>query len=312
MDDESGRFSARRRDAELEDAADWFARWQSGSVDESAFARWRDADPAHALAFARVTAAWENSTLSEVRAEGAAQSMPTRRRLVQGGIAAALMATAGSGLVATRAYAWETASTGVGETRKLRLPDGSMAALNTDTALSWRFSSRHRELWLGRGEVAFDLQPGPSARLRTEKDAAALGEGRFNARLHQEALDLIVLRGRAAAWSERNGAPAAHVRQRLLFTGAGPIVEPVSTDAVDAVLAWQGGEIVFADMPLAGAVAEYNRYLVRKIVIDDRAVGAVRVGGRFQSSDPTDFLHAVSTGLGLRVRAEADGYHLGR
>ncbi|MGK6320253.1 FecR family protein [Sphingomonas sp. DT-204] len=317
MDGESERFSAQRRDADLEHAAEWFARWQTGSVDEAAFARWRDADPAHALAFARVTAAWESAAVPGALPETAeAPLMPTRRRLMQGGMAAAaVMLAAGSGLVATRAYAWNSASTDVGETRKLRLPDGSMAALNTDSKLFWRFSHDRRDLWLDRGEVALDLQPGPAARLQTGSSAAALGEGRFNARLRRTMLDLIVLRGNARSWDRTMDAPeaaGAHSRQRLLFTEKGPVVQPVPIDGVDAVLAWQAGEIVFLDTPLAQAAAEYNRYLSRKIVIENPSVGAIRVGGRFQSADPTDFLHAVSASLGVRVRTAADGYHLDR
>jgi transmembrane sensor len=35
----------------------WLARLDSGSADVEAFERWRDADPAHAAAFAKISAA---------------------------------------------------------------------------------------------------------------------------------------------------------------------------------------------------------------------------------------------------------------
>lgn len=307
---EGGLSSSQQRDAVAKDAARWFASWQAGTIDEQAFERWRDSDPAHALAYARVLATW--AALGKAEDMGEATPVLTRRRVVGGGVAGAALVAAGTGLFASRAYAWERASTGVGETRKLRLPDGSMAALNTDTKFQWRFSADRRELWLERGEVALELQPGANARLGTEHASAALTGGRFNARLQRDALDLIVLRGGAS--SESAGGEAAPARanayQRLTFGGGAPVVAPISGTVVEAALAWQSGDIVFVDTPLSEAAAEYNRYLLRKIVIEDDAVGEIRVGGRFVSSDPTDFLQAISTSLGVRVRSTDTGYHL--
>jgi transmembrane sensor len=317
MNSDGDRHSDRQRAKDTEDAAVWFARWQAGTVDREAFERWR-ADPANTLAFARVTAAWE--AVSEPGEDMAVRAGLTRRGWLRGGVAGAILAAAGSGLIATRAYAWDSASTGVGETRKLRLSDGSMVALNTDTLISWRFSSTLRELRLERGEVAIELQAGPKATLRTDTSSVTLMAGRFNARLRQHRLELMVLRGRAIA---TNVAPAAgaspatkqvevQAYQRLDLGEAGPVIQPVSSDAAEAALAWQSGDIVFLDTPLADAVAEYNRYLLRKIVIDDASVGAIRVGGRFISSDPADFLKAVSTSLGVQVRTTATDYRLSR
>jgi transmembrane sensor len=307
------RFSGRQRDADTRDAADWFARWQAGTIDEPAFDRWRDADPAHALAFARVTAAWE---AADTVATPALPAQPNRRHLMRGGAAGAILVAAGTTLFASRAYAWDSASTRVGETRRIRLPDNSVAVLNTDTALSWRFSSTRRELWLDHGEVAIDLQPGPVGKLSTSEHVASLQPGRFNARLRNTALDLIVFRGSASAGAPdaaaAAGNPQAKTYQHLSFAGPTPAVVPISADGVDAALAWQSGDIVFVDTPLADAVAEYNRYLPRKIVIDDAAVGSIRVGGRFLSSDPSDFLHATAASLGVRVRSDAGGFHLSK
>lgn len=298
----------RRRDAHAHEAAAWLAKWQAGTVDEAAFVRWRDADPAHAIAYARIASVW--------RAIPANSAEPTvsRRRLMQGGMAGAVLVAAGTGLFATRAYAWDSASTGVGETRKLRLPDNSMVALNTDTELFWRFSASRRELWLKRGEVAIDLGPGPVAHLDSERVNTLLAAGRFNARLRDDRLELTVLRGKASlATPAGNAAPVdVHPYQRLSFTDAVPAVKPMSSESVAAELAWQNGEIVFPNIPLADAVMEYNRYLLHKIVIDDPAVGKIRVGGRFLSSDPTDFLDSMSAGLGVRVRSTDAGYHLSR
>lgn len=311
MTNEDDRYSARQREAHAQEAADWYARWQAGTVDEEAFARWRDSDPGRALALARLITAWE--ALPEPGVE-ASEPVVTRRRLMRGGMAGALLVAAGTGVFATRAYAWESATTRIGETRRLRLPDESVVVLNTDTELSWRFSSARRELWLERGEIAIDLRPGPAAHLDSDMNKAALAAGRFNARLRRTGLELVVLRGSASPPEGSAGAAPvkAQAYQRLSFADARPAITPVSGDAVEAALAWQSGEIVFLDTPLADAAAEYNRYLVRKIVIDGDSVGTIRVGGRFLASDPSEFLGAVSASLGVRVRTSPTAYHLSR
>jgi transmembrane sensor len=307
MDDRRAPLSGRQRDKDTREAAEWFSRWQSGTVDEAAFARWRDVDPARALAFARVAAAWEAASPA---GEVAQAPLVGRRMVVRGGMAGAFLLAAGTGLVATRAYAWDRASTGIGETRKLRLPDNSMAALNTDTSLSWRFSRSGRELWLERGEVALDLQPGSAAQLGTENGDALLEAGRFNVRLKDAALELTALRGQARIARAAARPLEVDAYHRLVSTQQGPRVVPMSPHAVEATLAWQSGDIVFLDTPLAEAAAEYNRYLQHRIVIEDPALETVRVGGRFITSDPTDFLQAVSTSLGIRVHTTATAHHL--
>lgn len=42
------------------EAADWWSRLELGTADPDGFERWRESDPAHAIAFARVQATWES------------------------------------------------------------------------------------------------------------------------------------------------------------------------------------------------------------------------------------------------------------
>ena len=53
-----------------------------------------------------------------------------------------------------------------------------------------------------------------------------------------------------------------------------------------------------------------NRYLERKIVIVDPAIGRLRIGGRFTSSDPTDFLAALEVVLPVRARRDQQAHLL--
>jgi transmembrane sensor len=64
--------------------------------------------------------------------------------------------------------------------------------------------------------------------------------------------------------------------------------------------------LVFRDVTLAEAVAEFNRYNTRKIVIDDSTVGALAVAGSFRADNVEAFVRLLSRGYPLRVE-ERDG-----
>jgi transmembrane sensor len=301
------RHPLRRDDDDVnEQAALWLARHQLGTLDAHAFDAWRMGEPRHALAFARALAAWEAADRPPVAQVAHAEPV-SRRSFMRAAAAAGAVTLAGAGGFASRAYAWETASTQLGESRKIRLPDGSSAALNTFSRLSWRFSAHERTLWIEQGEVAVDLVDGPPAALHGEDRLAQLSAGRFNARLRGDMLDLMVMRGRA-----RTPGASAQSGHSLLISPHDAVSRPFSTMQMATAMAWQQGEILFPDTTLGAAVEEYNRYLARKIVILDPELAAIPVGGRFTSSDPAAFLHGIALGLGVHVATSQSGYFLTR
>jgi transmembrane sensor len=56
--------------------------------------------------------------------------------------------------------------TGVGQRVTITLPDGSVAQLNTDTAIAVKYSAQLRLVRLLRGEAAFQVRPDPEVRFR--------------------------------------------------------------------------------------------------------------------------------------------------
>jgi transmembrane sensor len=292
-----------RRLRAARDAARWLARIESGSIDEAAFERWRDADVTHQIAFARALAVWTQAVEETVEAPPI-RRVDRRMALRAMAAGAACLIVAGGGLT-TKAYAWESASSRIGERKPIILPDGSRAMLNTDSKVSWRFSGSERRLWLDRGEIALDLVPGSPIALEGMGEMAGLTAGRFNVRLQAHALDVTVFRGEAVA--ERRGVQSpARDNQRLLLSAARPSIQPSSASAIIAATAWQQGEIIFDNEPLSAAVQEYNRYLYRKIVIADPLLTHIPIGGRFTSNDPASFLHALKLSLDIQATVSDD------
>jgi transmembrane sensor len=70
-------------------------------------------------------------------------------------------------------------------------------------------------------------------------------------------------------------------------------------------LSWRNGFVAFHETTLAEAVAEFNRYTARKIVIEDTSIAGLRIGGNFRSNDADAFLWLIQRGFPITV--EQDG-----
>jgi len=290
-----------------EEAALWLSRLELGTADREAFERWRSEHPAHALAFARVGAAWEALGDVVTAEDAAAASRGVRRRGLLKYLAGGAGVAAGAAVWAERSYAWTEVATGVGEYRRVKLRDNSAIELNTDSRAAWRFRGRRREIRLKRGELALTLAAGPPVNLLGAEPLAVLSPGRYDARALGTATLLTVIDGAAIA---AGGATQARATsgQGLAFSTGGERLVAMSPADVERATAWQGGEIIFRDETLRNAVDEYNRYLPKKIVLESVDAGRERIGGRFSTRDPSGFLKALSLSEGLDVKETGDQY----
>jgi transmembrane sensor len=293
-------------------AAQWLARWDHAGEQDAAslqqeFDLWLAAHAAHQAAYARLVGLIEpaHQLRQPVNIQEADLAVPAvwpRRELLWAGAKGLAALALGGGGFAVQALAWSTQSSAVGENRPLVLPDGCMARLNTDSQVSWRFHSDRREIWLERGEMALVVVPAVTCQLSIASGLLRLHSGRFNLRLRDGALGLLVLHGRAEYVAQEHHAPViAQTGQSLLMAENGPKLRLFSEQERDSSLAWQNGEILFQNDSLGNAVAEYNRYLRQKIVLVDRDLANILVGGRFTTADPSDFLKSLELGLGLQV-----------
>ncbi len=295
-------------------AAGWLVALDAGTADPAAFAAWRDADVRHAVAFAEVAASWRAlDTLRPLRSavppaavpavQETPRVRPTRRALLRAAAVSAALAATGGG-VAYRAYARERAVTGVGERRTLRIGDGMTVDLNTDSDLAWRIDRDRTTLWLERGEVAVDLSGTVPVALMTPPGRFDLAPGAFDARLRAERCDLTVLEGQAMVAGGgvvRAGRRAVRGRDGTL------VVQAADAIAIERARAWRQGMIVLDDDRLDAALAEYNRYLPRRIAIGDPRLASLRLGGSFSTKDPADFLAALQATFAIRVASDGGG-----
>lgn len=307
----------------MEEAALWFSRLQLGTADIAAFERWRAADPRHAVHFAKVANSWLRlgalgDRTSEAAAADAVNAADTSSATLAGhgfsrraflraaGFAGLIL---GGALVTEHSFARDHAFTRRGERRTLTMPDASTMSLNAATHVSWRFNAEERMLWLETGEIALDLRAGPALLLHSGDAIASLTSGYFNARLDEERLDLLAVRGAALVTLGGGNRPVmVKSGQQLVGDDPAPLVRPTSAEQVEAAIAWQSGEILFLDEPLTVAVARYNRLLARPIRVVGPELARIRVGGRFTSSNPEAFLKAVAISFPVRVTETEDEF----
>jgi len=281
-----------------EAAAAWVARLSSSDAtdaDRAAFAAWRDADPAHAGAYAEMDALWHHlGRLPD----------PRRRRPPTTLAGIAVVALAGGVLAyqlglldRLRADLWS----GVGDIAHATLADGSRVDLNTDTAIALRFTDRERRVDLLRGEASFDVVPDPDRPFIVEGGGVsvrAVGT-RFSVRADGAPDPVEVAQGRVdVATSHRrvsvSAGEVAHIGENASLA--------VTSGDVSRHLAWRDGRLIFAGQPLSTVLVELGRYRHGRILLLDGRLGQRRVTGAFEAGNTDDALAVIAATMGARIR----------
>ncbi|HEX6866718.1 MAG TPA: FecR family protein [Caulobacteraceae bacterium] len=299
------------------EAAAWVARLQGPNRDaeaERAFRRWMEADPAHAAAFDRATAVWEGIGGAAAGMDvgpGEVARQKTRRRAMATMMAATLVAV-GGGWLALRDPVYVTK---VGEQRSVRLEDGSLLALNTDTKVVVHYTKGERDLRLLRGEAQFDVAKNPDRPFIVTAEGQqvrALGTS-FVVRDEGKTISVTLLEGKVTV-SPAADAPTANVASAkpvLLAPGdrvkvGGTTAPQIDRPRLQAVTAWRAGEVLLDDTPLPEAIAEMNRYSETPLRLEGEDLASLRVSGIFRSGETQAFARTVAAQFGLAVVEQPD------
>jgi transmembrane sensor len=81
---------------------------------------------------------------------------------------------------------------------------------------------------------------------------------------------------------------------------------------LEDALSWRTGFVTFHNTGLLEAVAEFNRYRLRKIVIVDPSIASLRIDGKFRSSNADAFLWLLQKGFPVKEEEEERGTVLKR
>jgi transmembrane sensor len=292
-------------------------------VERQAIVDWIEADPRHAVAFARMEAAWEagerlkasppSIETPEALAEFENKPPVSRRALIGGSIAASVAAV---GVTAAWRYASDVDlhHTRLGERRIITLSDGSRIHLNTASAVEVAMRKHSRRIRLVKGEALFEVAHDPSRPFLVDAGSArlrAVGTA-FNVRIRDTVVELTVTEGVVAVAEDT--VDVHHPDVSKIVAGGGAVIGSgaMAPTALDPTIlrqrtAWQDGVIELDGETLAQAVAEFNRYRGPPIIIGDPRLANLRVGGRFEVDEAEKFLTALEGSFPVSAIPAADG-----
>jgi transmembrane sensor len=197
-----------------------------------------------------------------------------------------------------------------------RLPDGSALRLNTDSAVTVRYTRSERVVEIARGQALVTVAPADHRRFRVAAGQAqviALGTEFDVYRRHDETI-VTVVDGSVAVLAGRPpqpgvaGLPHGALRVNRGFQvhvdTNGVSAQPIPVDLQQAA-AWLQGKIAFEQRPLGEVAREFNRYSATPIEIDDAALRALPISGVFDADDIDSFVAFLQTLHGVRVERTA-------
>ena len=306
-------------------AARWAVRRDRGlSAAESIdYELWLAADPRHAAAMQRTSAAWSlldripESAAAPILAAATRRRSFWRRTVTFGSLAAAAALAVGLFVWSRPLPADPTLSapalSATTTPRLVTLSDGTVVQLNTGGEVSERFTAATRHVTLTRGEAHFAVAKNPARPFIVQAGALqvrAVGTA-FNINLQSAAVDVIVTEGRVQLTTGTPDAPALNAGERatLRRAAAGPtlVVARIGAAAITQTLAWREPLMRLGGATLAELAAEFERATGRRLVLADPALADLRFGGRFRADDIDGFTHLLATTLDLDVERTADG-----
>jgi len=300
-------------------AADWAQRrhfWNWTEQNQAELDAWLAESLAHRVAFMRLDATLQRGKRL-VALKTPPNPDPSDRRIGRArvGIAAALVTlviVGAAALYALRGVPTENFATAVGERETVTLADGSQIDLNTDTQLRVDARADRPKVWLDRGEAYFRVKHDkvrPLVVIAGDQRIVDLGT-EFLVRRDKDRFQIAVAQGRVSyeASKEVMGSRPLTLTEGDFLTADGRSVSLAkkSRHELTNSLSWRRGVIVFDGTTLADAVAEFNRYNRKKLVIANAAASRLTIDGTFSSDSLEGFTDVVRHVLQLRVEDRGD------
>jgi transmembrane sensor len=212
-------------------------------------------------------------------------------------------------------------STPIGGIASVPMTDGSRITLNTDSEVRVHMTPAERGIELTQGEAFFEVAKDPTRPFVVHvgsRRVIAVGT-KFSVRRYGDDVEVVVTEGKvrlASAQSSKNSL-LAHTSAvdsiELLTPGtiarasdSGVLIQHEALPEADERLGWRSGVLMLRNRTLADAIAEFNRYNVRKVVIADPNIAALKVEGNFRVTNVEGFVRLLESGFPVRVRQESD------
>ena len=329
-----------------EAAGDWLAKRDSGNwsdVDQRAFDAWLNVSTLHRVAYLRIERAWEEALRLTALGAGIQSGKPPppgqwvrspffdqKTRAAQPessgtvvtrvprlarrfGLAASILLGVGLyALLHVDLLQGKNFSTPVGGTASVPMSDGSLVTLNTDSQIHLAVTPTERKVELERGEAFFEVAKDPKRPFVVSagnKRVIAVGT-KFSVLREANDVRIVVTEGTVRVETAMGTGQGIlkPVSEGMVAraTDEGVLLQSKPLSEAEDYLSWRSGVLVFRDVTLADAVAEFNRYNTRKIIIRDPLIAGMRVAGSFRSTNADAFVRLLQQGYPLRMEQDGD------
>jgi transmembrane sensor len=211
------------------------------------------------------------------------------------------------------AYDPGTYRSDIGAIKVMSLADGSTVTLNTNTVLHVRLSDTSRRIDLERGEAFFQVakDPGRPFFVSAAGERVIAVGTQFSVFRRTADTRVVVTEGKVKIEEFEDGTvvspatelPAGGIAQ---VSSAGVLVKQGSLAEAEAYTSWRSGYITLNDTELATAVAEFNRYNKKQLVIGDPSIATLRVGGSLRAANVEAFVRVLEQGFPVRAQDQGD------
>jgi transmembrane sensor len=338
------------RDLIAEEAAEWFVANREGlaAKERQAFVAWLQTSPVHVEEYLAHSVIARDLGRACEYSDDALGELLARARTQPDLIAPSSWARLTTGLTRTRAPGWRpgavTAATCVvvgigwfgleklrpirpvaapeaiaeinmsthhGEQLTRRLADNSLLHLNTDSAVTIRYSNKERVVILHAGEADFEVVHDDGREFRVVAGAAhVIDRGtKFDVLLGLDMTVVTVVEGKVAVGRQSMSGggeevPVGGNQQVTVVDGIWPPAQPIAVDAQHAT-AWLHRQIVFDHAPLDKVADEFNRYALKPIEIVTPGLQKLEISGIFTIDDPAAFIAFLRSLDTVRVEETA-------
>jgi transmembrane sensor len=196
--------------------------------------------------------------------------------------------------------------TEIGVITALPLADGSKITLNTASEIRLVVDRRKREAEVKQGEAFFEVVPDPSRPFTVDagdRRITVVGT-KFSVRREHGKLRVIVTEGKVSVSDSDVILRAGTIASSK--DGESMTVQERTPEQAEELLNWREGYVTFDETSLAEAIAEFNRYNTRKLVIADATIASLPVSGHFRWTSIEPFARLLEEGFPVVVAREDD------
>lgn len=206
-------------------------------------------------------------------------------------------------------------STGNGEQKEVKLPDGSVVLLNQNSSLAYNEEFKNRQVTL-EGEAFFDItkQDGAKFEIQTARTKTTVLGTSFNVRAYKtdSLAELTVFTGKVAF--QELGKETNNVfllpKERAVFNKNNQELKKDTVAQQTNAIAWKTQELIFENTSFTEVINILERYFDILIEVENENILNCHYTGAFSDPQLQDILDAVHFTTNIRSKKEGLKYIL--